>query len=363
VILAIIALLVLALAAVLLAGGSFRRVPPPFGLAANGTVAWVQDGQIYTSVVPSAVHERITTSDPTNHWPVFSRDGTRMAYVHFESATSNQGDVVVANADGSDASVLDHGIGPIGIQSWSADGRYLAYMFDPDGTGPTKMQFVVRAVDGSTRAVVDTLPGDAWGPSWSPDGQRLAIGVYADGHTDVYVVGRDGSDPRKLNHVQSPEGGDTNVDWSPDGTTIAFAAGDPEGSMRVYLVGLDGAPERNISGGLASATNPAFSPDGSRIAYVRGDPSGLGWQVVIADRNGTFIKTLPGLYGGYQPGWSPDGTKLAVIDDRPGPYNLRGPSVIDILDVAGGATFAELSAANVDTENPEVFVAWQRLAN
>src|SRR5207237_7769742 len=99
---------------------------------------------------------------------------------------------------------------------------------------------------------------------------------------------------RQLNHIRSKEGGDVNADWSPDGTSIAFAAGDPDTSMGVYLVGLDGAPERLISGSDISATDPAFSPDGSRLAYVRDDGSGLGWQVVIADARGSFVKTLPG---------------------------------------------------------------------
>src|SRR3954454_17058392 len=47
--LAVAGMLVLALAVALLAAGSSRRLPAPFGLATNGKLAFVQNGQTYTS--------------------------------------------------------------------------------------------------------------------------------------------------------------------------------------------------------------------------------------------------------------------------------------------------------------------------
>ncbi|MFL5650564.1 MAG: hypothetical protein ACJ777_04720 [Chloroflexota bacterium] len=358
--LAIVALLVLALAVALLVAGSSRRVAPPFGLAANGKLAFVQAGQIYTSDYPGAIPRPVTTGAATYDRPVFSRDGSRIAYQHFSDIEAQRGDVIVADADGSNSLVLDSGISPIGSISWSPDSRYLAYMVDQDGDGPAKMGFVIRAVDGSTRTVIDTLPGGAWGPSWSPDGKRLAVGVDPGGYTDLYVVDRDGSNARKLNHIRTKEGGDSNVEWSPDGATIAFAGGDPERSMSVYLVGLDGSPERLISG-IDDASDPAFSPDGSRLAYVRRDPAGRGSEVVIADSAGAFQKTLPGYYGKFEPAWSPDGTKIAILSPD-GAGEETEPALV-VLDVDGTADPVVIPASNPDVAMPEYSMTWQRVAN
>src|SRR3954451_17315138 len=81
--LAIVALLVLAVAVALLVAGSSRHVAPPFGLAANGKMAFVQAGQIYTSESAGTMPRAVTTGPATYDRPIFSRDGTRMAFQHF----------------------------------------------------------------------------------------------------------------------------------------------------------------------------------------------------------------------------------------------------------------------------------------
>src|SRR3954447_21001206 len=112
--LAIVALLVLAVAVALLVAGSSRHLPAPFGLAANGKLAFVQAGQIYTSDYPGAIPRPVTTGAATYDRPVFSRDGSRIAYQHFSDIEAQRGDVIVADADGSNSMVLDSGISPIG---------------------------------------------------------------------------------------------------------------------------------------------------------------------------------------------------------------------------------------------------------
>jgi Tol biopolymer transport system component len=357
-ILAVIGLLLLALAVALVAVGSQHRVPPPFGFARNGTFAWVADGQIVTTDLGSTTPRQLTTGDPTFNRPVFSRDGTKLAYERFTDADQTSADVIVAAADGSNPKVIDEGA--IGIMAWSPDGRSLAYMVKAQGPSKYQMQLALTAIDGSSRTVIDSLPGDAWGPVWSPDSKRLLVGVDPGGYTDTYVVDIDGKNAQKLNHIRSKEGGDSDGEWSPDGSTILYSAGDPNGALGVYLVGFDGKTERLISPGVQSARNASYSPDGSQIAYMSNDGSGRGWQVVITDAARKTLKTLPGYHGSNAPTWSPDGSKIAVIDWLGS--EATGSAEVVVLDVAGKAAPIKLPSGRLSMGRSEYALTWQRVA-
>jgi Tol biopolymer transport system component len=152
------------------------------------------------------------------------------------------------------------------------------------------------------------------------------------------------------------------AEWSPDGRLILFTAFVPGGENQVYVVGLDGAPERRLSTGTTLAAHAVWSPDGSEIAFMR-KGTGSGPTVFITDVSGNHVRSVPGQFGWFQPIWSPDGTKIVVTDDRPGPNNEPGPAVRVILDAAGTAPPVEIPAAGVTPDNlPDWAASWQRLA-
>jgi len=97
--------------------------------------------------------------------------------------------------------------------------------------------------------------------------------------------------------------------WSPDGKTIAFSQGDPNGNGDIGLLLLDGRPAiRPLLSGPLREDYPAISPDGHWIAYTS-DESG---------RNEVYIQSFPDLgskrqvttEGGEQSIWSPNGREL-----------------------------------------------------
>jgi Tol biopolymer transport system component len=357
-------LVTLLLAAVLVTilAGSHRRLPPPFGLAGNGRIAFMADGHVFTSAFDGSDREQLTFGDGTELAPTFSPDGTKIAYRRFgpdEPVGDPQlADVVVADADGSHSLVLDRAARALSNIAWSPDSAFVAYS---RAAPPDHDRSFVTPADGSgPPRDLGAFSDDSWGPTWSPDGTQLAIATVR----GLFVVRRDGTDPRKLTHGSYVEIGQKGEgsEWSPDGRSIVFSAGSPDGPTQVYLVGLDGAAERQISVDNWSANGATWSPDGSRIAYMRSG-TGTGPLAVITDAAGREIRQLAGEYGWYQPTWSPDGRSLIVTDDQPGPANVAGPAIRVILDVAGDGQPIVIPAAGVTPDMlPDWAASWQRIA-
>jgi Tol biopolymer transport system component len=286
-VLILIALILAALLIVVV--GSRRHLPPPFGLAANGQIAFVRDGKLVLENPDGSV---IVTVQPQTTSlqaaPAYSRDGTKIVYMNAVSSTQSSGstdrfDVVVADADGSHPVVVAHDV-VAGAPIWSPDGRWLVW------SGSDDHAFVASA-DGSGVTDIGKIGAGAWTPSWAPDSQHLAVAA-ADGI--LWLVNRDGTGARRLSRGQYDEVGEKgwSADWSPDGSKLLFG-GLVAGVQSLYLVGLDGAPERLVS---TEAWNGVWSPDGSMIAYVRrGIPDAT--KLVIADANGRQIRVLDGDHG------------------------------------------------------------------
>ena len=102
--LAVLALLVLALvSAALYAGSQQRRLPAPFGPAANGVIPYVSN---VTDVGdPITGDSRLLVGGPEDDaLPQFSPDGTLVAFKRDVGTTSIRPiDIYVVGADGSDA--------------------------------------------------------------------------------------------------------------------------------------------------------------------------------------------------------------------------------------------------------------------
>jgi Tol biopolymer transport system component len=161
--------------------------------------------------------------------------------------------------------------------------------------------------------------------------------------------------------------------WSPDGATLAFA-GYPPGSgseggskaePRIYLIGLDGGPPREVPG-TVGASGPVFAPDGASIAFTRSkliqklDPkrpwlsrsyfSATAWTVAVA--GGGVPRRLTRWRNGLlnEPAsFSPDG-KLLLLDRTRTPFV---PAEVIGLDLSAGTTRVVARNAEEPTFSPD----------
>lgn len=150
--------------------------------------------------------------------------------------------------------------------AWSADGLRLLYVanrtsgFDDEGDWDV---FVMNA-DGSDKTNLSSHPGRDTDPVWSADEKRIVFRSDRDGDARLYSVNARGEDLRQLQKT-SPY--DTPLFCTPDGKVVFSAATD------VWVMGLDGSDPRKVASvdtGFATLRegDVALSPDGKTLAYV-----------------------------------------------------------------------------------------------
>lgn len=146
-------------------------------------------------------------------------------------------------------------------------------------------------------------------PTLAPDGDRIAFVRKAGEAFDVWSMGIDGCDPKRLTR----SGNAAEPAWSPDGERIAFVteSGSARGSIR--LVSASGGRSRRIRTGLSGVWSPEWSPNGRRIAFIGANP-GRGADLYTIKTDGTRRKRLTrSANREMDPAWSPDGKKIAFI--------------------------------------------------
>ncbi len=343
VMLLLIALLVLALAtSVAFVGSQLLRatVPIPQGGAAVFTFGSYEGdesspqlaGDIFTVRADGTDLRQLTSGPDIESSPVFSPDGTRIAYQLWQDSRNS---LVVMDGDGSNAitvdtsDVMSRDCTERWSHSWSPDGMSL--IFPRSSMCRSGYDLYVVPTDGSSPAVKLLAPGtNSLYGTWSPDGTQIAfLGNEAGGSVGLFVADADPSamsgglratriGPDLGPDLSNPPG---RPQWSPDGSELVAV-----GTDGVFVINSDGSDYRVIVG---DASNPAWSPDGKQIAFQRRvDPSEY-WagrpctaRTWVIDVDGDNERQLEELGDNCYPApaWSPDGTRLAsvVIAAAPG---------------------------------------------
>jgi dipeptidyl aminopeptidase/acylaminoacyl peptidase len=254
---------------------------------------------------PEDVYALTSVGDPR-----LSPDGRRVAYVVSrvdEEANAYRTAIWMAALDGSEEPrQFTSGERNDGSPRWSPDGRWLAFVSNRDGEDEKKARgqlYVLPANGGEPRRLTDGKES-VESIAWSPDSGRIAfarrvqdeayeeeddrkraprrftrvffkldsVGWVGDRRKHVFVVGLDGEDERQLTD------GDCENDlpaWSPDGTRIVFSSmrgdrWDVEFVEALYEleVDSDGGEPKRLTQQDESASASSFSADGAHIAYV-----------------------------------------------------------------------------------------------
>jgi WD40-like Beta Propeller Repeat len=359
-------LLALAIAAV---GSRQHRVPAPFGPAANGSLVYDRDGDIYVSD-RDVSHERLLIGgETTDSAPTWSRDGSR---IYFARQLADGIAVMTADLNGQGVRQVSPRL-LIGHESHDLSPTSAELAVIDKVSGQRTLRVLSLAGDGGVRALdLGTLEPTkfvAWRPGASneiifgghPGGEQTDLGLYA--------IRSDGTGLRQLvlQHNEAIEGAPNPTQYSfqglsmtADGSRAAYwnweTTVQPGHSCFIHLLDLTTGVDRRMmfDPSAECELGPLFTPNGKTIVAERGNLESTS-QLFVAPVGvpGPGVPVGPTYNYRSRLGFalSPDGSKVIWV-----PTPTLGPN-------AGGRliTLATGAVENSDVQFLDV-PSWQRLA-
>lgn len=268
---------------------------------------------------------RVTSTPSPESSPVFSPDGTLLAFV---SEVEGQPDAWIAERADADAYWWQND--QFNSRRLTNDpGEESNLRFDPSGE---RLAFAhglgeLRVVDlGGTRlATIDT----GWDPpsfEWSPQGNHFGYAVRDDNYNrDVYVVPADGSSS-PVNISRHPDD-DRSPCWSPDGSRIAYTGVREDDETDIFIAHLGESPPSTRYDRLATAVERMRSTRSASSDLV--DPAPEPTELSVDRLSDRVIRLKnPGVCESRLL-WSPDSDRIAFTG-----YNGRVSDTYT-LDVDG----------------------------
>ena len=323
------------IAGALVVASQQKRLPPPFGPAANGAIVYDRDGDLYLRDGIDGA-ERLLVGGSANDFAAgFTRAGQ---HVNFLRAAAGGGeadplDMVVADLDGSHATTVASGL--LAPNWWDLspdDSTFVFHAIDPStpkglsDDARSKLFLADLVHPGSPRMLsIPTIESATVASFRGPDGAEIVFRgrqVVAGGSAiGVFAVHPDGTGLRHLTPV------DGNSDYSyqqpllsPDGRLLTYTSWDSLAKqLQIHIVDLATGKDRNITDKNGPSEGFAtFSPDGTRIVFVRYyDGSDQIWIRPVAPGSqavwaGRIYPQVDGQYIGSS--FSPDG-KFVIVND------------------------------------------------
>lgn len=256
----------------------------------------------------------ITTPTPVVRW---SPDGKRVSLerVGGGASTIRIADNLAANptqltTEGSESEPV-----------WSPDGTELAYVSRRTGTGDI---WVVPVNGGAPRQLTRDVRDD-FGPRWSPDGKWIAFISQRGRQTDVWVVPAAGGAEIRITDDVSEEG---NLQWIGTSQRLAYHTG--ISGQALWATTVADGKERQLTPDSLRVGNLDLSPDGAEVVYEVLRGGGVIDLQVMPVAGGAARTLVAGTSGNHTPNWSPDGKSIAFLSNRSGSTDLW------VVPAAGG---------------------------
>jgi len=247
---------------------------------------------------PAGALKPFVSDGNRNTWPVFSPDGSRVAFG--KTIPGANGDVWMMSADGTGATQLTTDRAIDFLQDWFPDGRRILIMSDRSG----RFEPWILDVEDRSAQALRVAVQDLWAPRLSPDGTRLVYNSKAGGVTvNVWQTELAG---RKTSQLTFDRESLAFPCWSPDGKWLALQVRRGDDTHLAVMPSAGGDPEL-LTSGPGQSWASSWAPDSERIAFagLRDDV----WNIYAVSRVSRQVTQLTSFsrldaYVRY-PAWSP----------------------------------------------------------
>jgi len=244
---------------------------------------------------------------------------TRIAYVTETASASGERrySLNVADSDGFGARSILSSSEPILSPAWSPDGTRLAYVLFQS----RRPRIFVQHVPTGDRRQVAGFPGLNSAPAWAPDGERLAMTLSKDGNPEIYVLELASE---RLRRITDNVAIDTEAAWAPDGQSLVFTS-DRSGRPQLYRVPASGGSAARLTFEGNYNARATFSPDGGRLAFVHG--ADAAYRIAVLELEQRALRVLTDGRLDESPSFAPNGSMILYATVASGSSALATVSV------------------------------------
>jgi len=270
--------------------------------------------------------QQLTTGEANDIGPVWSPDGTRIAFVRM---SEGQGECVIVAAPGGGAvsastptaerkfpgcTAPGDETQPFPAVSWMRDGQSLIVVQAVDRQ-PASLAKLSLA-DGKFQPLTHPPAGrEDSTPAVSPDGNAIAFVRSTGDNADIFLCDPSGGNPRPVTFDGSAIRG---IAWTRDGQDLVYT-GRRVGGWRLWRLPAYGGSPRDLIVAGRDAQYVAVAPVGNRLVYTVSPTVSSIWRAELGGADKVVehaIVRSPGRESGAR--YSPDGKRIADISNQTG---------------------------------------------
>ncbi|MFP1878185.1 Tol-Pal system beta propeller repeat protein TolB [Lonsdalea quercina] len=225
---------------------------------------------------------------------------TRIAYVVQTNGGQYPYELRVADYDGYNQLPVHRSPQPLMSPAWSADGSKLAYVTFESG----RSALVVQTLANGAIKQVASFPRHNGAPSFSPDGSKLAFALSKSGSLNLYVMNLGSG---QMTQITDGRSNNTEPTWFPDSQTLAYTS-DQAGRPQVYKINVNGGAPQRLTWEGAQNQDADVSSDGKFLVMVSSN-SGVQ-HIAKQDLVTGAVQVLTDTFLDETPSVAPNGTMV-----------------------------------------------------